>query len=252
MWSATLLGPVLQPPVWIEMPAIVAGALAGALYAQRRGLDLTGVVALSLVSGLGGGILRDVLLARIPLALRDPKYLLAVAVSAAVGAFFAEVVNRMRHALALIDAVSLGLFSVIGAQGALTVGLPMTSAVLLGTITAIGASVCRDVLMGDLPPRMLRRGAPYASAAFVGTIVYIGLAHGTNSPETLAEVPAVAIVLLIRGISLWRGWESPTARDLTPAFLRKPGREASAEGDGASSEASQARPSSHRGDAVEL
>jgi uncharacterized membrane protein YeiH len=160
-----MIAAIVKPPLWIELPAVIAGALAGALFAQKRGLDLIGILALGLVTGLGGGILRDVLLGRVPLALRVPLYLWSVAGAALVGAFFAQAVNRMRLALRLIDAVSLGLFSVIGAQGGLTARLPIPSAILLGTMTGVGGSVLRDVLVGETPPRMLRRGPPYASAA---------------------------------------------------------------------------------------
>jgi uncharacterized membrane protein YeiH len=66
-----VIAAVLDPPLWIELPAVIVGALAGALFAQRRGLDVIGILALALVSGLGGGMIRDILLARVPLALRD-------------------------------------------------------------------------------------------------------------------------------------------------------------------------------------
>jgi uncharacterized membrane protein YeiH len=155
-----MIGAVLQPPLWIELPAVVAGALAGALFAQKRGLDLIGILALALVSGLGGGIIRDVLLARVPLALQDSWYLWAVAGAAVVGAFFAQAAKRMRLAMLLIDAVSLALFSVIGAQGGLSAGLPIPASILLGTITGVGGSVLRDMLVGETPPRMLRCGPP--------------------------------------------------------------------------------------------
>lgn len=211
---------VINPPVWIELPAIVAGALAGALFAQKRGLDAIGILALALVTGLGGGMLRDVLLARIPLALEEPRYLAAVAVAAIVGAFFAEAANRMRHAMVAVDALSLGLFSVIGAERALLADLPLSSAILIGTITGIGGGILRDILVGDVPPRTLRRGAPYASASFVGSSLYVGLVAGLDVPEFTAQLATVALVCLIRGLSLWRGWETPGTPDLTPGFLR--------------------------------
>jgi uncharacterized membrane protein YeiH len=65
-----MIAAVVDPPVWIDVPVIVAGALAGALFAQRRGLDLIGILAIALVNGLGGGILRDVL-GRVPIALES-------------------------------------------------------------------------------------------------------------------------------------------------------------------------------------
>ena len=211
---------VLEPPLWIELPAVIAGALAGALFAQKRGLDVIGVLALALVSGLGGGMVRDVLLARVPLALQESWYLWAVAASAVAGAFFAEAANRMRFGLLLIDAVSLALFSVIGAQGGMSAALPVPASILLGTITGVGGSVLRDVLVGEVPPRMLRRGPPYASAALFGASAYVGLVAGLDVRRFVAQVVAVTLILVVRGIAWWRGWESPEPRDLTPAVLR--------------------------------
>ena len=215
-----MFGQVLEPPLWIELPAVIAGALAGALFGRKRGLDIVGILALALVSGLGGGILRDVLLGRIPLSLRDAWYLWTVAAAALIGAFFANVASRMRYPLQVIDAISLGLFCVIGAQGALTFQLPVPAAILLGTITGVGGSVLRDVLVGNVPPGMLRRGSPYASAAFVAAALYVGLVTGLDVRPVIAQIAAVVLVLLIRGLSLWRGWETPEPRDLTPRFLR--------------------------------
>ncbi len=212
--------PVVNPPVWIELPAVIAGALAGALFAQKRGLDVIGILALAIVSGLGGGMIRDVLLARIPLALQEPRYLVAVAGAAAAGAFFAQAANRMRSLMQLVDAVALGLFSVIGAASAILADLPVPSAIMLGTITGIGGGLLRDVLVGDVPPQTLRRGAPYASAAFLGASLYLGLTIGLDVARVIAQIAAVILVCLVRGIALWRGWEAPAPRDITPRFLR--------------------------------
>jgi uncharacterized membrane protein YeiH len=222
---------VVNPPVWIELPAIIAGALAGALFAQKRGLDVIGVLALAIVSGLGGGMLRDVLLARIPLALEEPMYLVAVGATAIVGGFFAQAANRMRFLMQTIDAVALGLFSVVGAQRAILVDLPIASAIMLGTITGIGGGLLRDILVGDVPPRTLRRGAPYASAAFLGASLYIGLTVGLEVRRVIAQISAVVFVCLIRGVALWRGWESPAPRDFTPTFLRVEPREQAPDAD---------------------
>ena len=217
-----LAAAVLNPPLWIELPAVVAGALAGALFAQRRGLDAVGILALAMVNGLGGGMLRDVLLARVPVALEEPRYLGAVVVAALVGAFFAEAVNRLRHSIVAVDAVALGLFSVIGAQSALNADLPLASAVALGTITGIGGGLLRDILVGDVPPRTLRRGAPYASASLLGSGLYVGLVVGLDVRRFPAQLATVALVCLIRGLSVWRGWETPGTADFTPLFLRRP------------------------------
>lgn len=218
--SWIMVAAVLRPPLWIELPAVVAGALAGALFAKNRGLDLIGILALGLVSGLGGGIIRDILLSRVPLALRSPWYLWTVTGAALVGAFLAGAVNRMRLVLQLIDSLSLALFSVIGAQGGLSRGLPTASAILLGTVTGVGGSVVRDVLVGETPPRMLRRGPPYASAALIGAGLYVALVSRFEVNKVVAELSAVVVICVIRAIAHWRRWESPEPKDLTPGLLR--------------------------------
>lgn len=215
-----MLAAVVDPPLWIELPAVVVGALAGALFAQRRGLDMIGILSLALVSGLGGGMIRDVLLARVPLALRDAWYLWSVLGAALVGAFFAQAARRMRIAMHVVDAISLALFCVIGAQGGLTARLPIPSAIFLGAVTGVGGSVLRDVLVGETPPRMLRRGPPYATAALAGAAVYVGLVAGLDVRKWVAQIVAVIVVLLIRGFAIWRGWETIEPRDMTPAALR--------------------------------
>ena len=125
----------------------------------------------------------------------------------------------MRSLMQLVDAVALGLFSVIGAQSAILADLPIASAIMLGTITGIGGGLLRDVLVGDVPPRTLRRGAPYASAAFLGASLYLGLTSVSMSQGDRADRGRV-LVCLVRGVALWRGWEAPAPRDITPRFLR--------------------------------
>jgi Glycine transporter len=162
----------LDPPLWIELPAVIAGAMAGALFAQKRGLDVIGILALALVSGLGGGIIRDVLLARVPLALRDAWYLWSVAGAALIGAFFAQAANRLHVALLVVDAVALGLFSAIGAQGGLRTDLPIPSAILLGTITGSGGA-CSATYWSARPRRGCsgegRRTHPRPSSGHLST-----------------------------------------------------------------------------------
>lgn len=215
-----MIAAVVDPPLWIELPAVVVGALAGALFAQRRGLDMIGILALALVSGLGGGLIRDVMLARVPLALRDAWYLWCVLGAALVGAFFAQAARRMRLAMHIVDTVSLALFCVIGAQGGLTAQLPIPSAIFLGAVTGVGGSVLRDVLVGETPPRMLRRGPPYASAALAGATAYVALVAGFGARKWMAQIVAVILVCLVRVLAIRRGWETIEPPDLTPAALR--------------------------------
>lgn len=214
---------VVNPPLWIELSAIVAGALSGAVFAARRGLDLIGVLAIALVVGLGGGMIRDILLASVPAALTDPAYLAAVVGAAVVGAFFASAVRLLRWPMIGIDSLSLGLFAVIGTQKALSSGLPPASAVMLGVITGIGGSLLRDLFTGVTPPGAFQRGSPYASVAALAAVVYVVLVRVFDVQKLAAEIVAIGIVLLVRSVAIWRGWTTPGPVDLTPGPLKPRG-----------------------------
>jgi uncharacterized membrane protein YeiH len=118
---------VINPPLWIELSAVVVGAIAGALFATRRGLDLVGILAIAIVAGLGGGMIRDLFLATVPAAFTDPAYLIAVTIAAVVGAFFASAIHWLRWPMNGLESLSLGLFAVIGTQKALSAGLPIAA-----------------------------------------------------------------------------------------------------------------------------
>ena len=152
-------------PVWFEVAAIFAGALAGGMTAVRLRFDITGVMVLAVVNGLGGGIIRDTLLQDYGVfALDEPRALWAVLGAALVAMFFFSAARRLRPALAVIDAFSLALFCVVGADKALVAGLTVVPAIMLGTVTAIGGGMIRDVLC-DREPEILRRGSLSATAA---------------------------------------------------------------------------------------
>jgi uncharacterized membrane protein YeiH len=204
----------------MELTAIVAGALAGAIFAASLRLDAVGIGALAVVGGLGGGVLRDVLLGTVPLALQRPVYLYTVAGAAFIGLFFASLVERLRLLLAMVDTLALGLFATVGASRALLFELPVMSAIMLGVVTGIGGGLLRDVMVGDVPPVALRRGPPYATAALAGSALYVVLEVQTDIATNAIAAGAVVLTGAIRAVGVWRGWVTPGGVDLTPRAIR--------------------------------
>lgn len=140
----------LRVPAAVDLAAIVIGALTGGLLAAREGFAVSGVLLLAVSGGLGGGLIRDVLLASgPPVALTNPAYLPTVAVTAAVTFYFSGWLSRLTGLLVVLDAVTLGFFTVIGAQKAQLAELPNASVVFIGTLTAVGGAVIRDVLLAQ-------------------------------------------------------------------------------------------------------
>jgi uncharacterized membrane protein YeiH len=226
--AATTTIPVTAQPVFLPVPfevaAIFAGALSGAMTAVSRRFDLTGLIVLAVVNGLGGGIIRDLLLQDHGVfALDNPRALVAVLVASLVGAFFFSAAERIRPVLGVIDALSLGLFALVGADKALVAGVSPISSVLLGTITAIGGGIIRDLLC-DREPSVMRRGSLFAVAAISGSTLFVTMVTWLHIAKPLAIVVSATIAIVMRMGSLWLGWESPEPRDFTSHVAGMPMR----------------------------
>jgi len=204
----------LHVPAAVDLAAIVVGALTGGLLAAREGFAVSGVLLLAVSTGLGGGLIRDVLLAEgPPVALTDQAHLPTVAITAAVTFFFSGWLSRLTSLLVVLDAVTLGFFTVVGAQKAQLAGLPSASVVFIGTLTAVGGAVIRDLLLAQRAD-IVQPGPYNAVAALIGAVLLSVLA----GPVGLAQLPvAAAVIALVAGLrvlSVWRGWEAPVALDL--------------------------------------
>src|SRR6185437_108118 len=153
------------------LPILVVGALSGATIAARQRMAVTGVLIMAFCTGLGGGLIRDVLLGRgTPVALTNHLYLPTVTITAAVAFFFAEALSRLTPILLGLDALSLGLFTVIGAEKAQLAHLPAGTVIFLGVVTAVGGSVIRDVFLNE-PLDIMQTGPINAVATLVGACV---------------------------------------------------------------------------------
>ncbi|WP_394833396.1 TRIC cation channel family protein [Pendulispora rubella] len=186
----------------------VIGA-SGALAAVRARLDLFGVVVLAMVTALGGGIARDVLLAiRPPTSLVDWRNLV-VSGGAGLAVFWLHPhVARLRKAVLLADAVGLGLFTTASTVTALDHGAPMHTACLIGMIGGIGGGVLRDVLLREIP--FVLRKEIYALAALPGAMV-VTLGARFALPAGPVSLVGAALICTVRVLALWRHWNAPIA-----------------------------------------
>lgn len=206
-----------QLPLAVDLGAVAIFAATGAMVARQKRYDLVGAVVLALATGLGGALLRDgiFLQAGPPAALRDGRYLAAVVAGAAVGVLFAGVLHRLRLVILVADAVGLGLYGVYGAQKALLADLPILSAVLVGTVNAVGGGILRDVLVRE-EPLIFKSGQFYALAAMAGCAVFalLDVAPGLTTP--LAAGAGVAVTLGLRLGSIRLGWRTGALSEEPP------------------------------------
>ncbi|SCX40570.1 Uncharacterized membrane protein YeiH [Klenkia marina] len=204
---------VLRIPVAVDLAAVVVGALTGGLLAAREGFALSGVLLLGVTGGLGGGLIRDALMGVPAVALTNPAYLPAVGIAAMITFFFSGWLNRTTGLLNTLDALSLGFFTVIGAQKAQLAGLPVASVVFLGVATAVGGAVIRDVLLAQRAD-IVQPGPYNAVAALIGASVLAVLSGPLDLPLLPVAGMTIALVAGLRLLSVHRGWSAPVAIDL--------------------------------------
>ena len=199
---------VSVPPL-IDLLAVLVGGLSGALLAVRKRFDLVGCVSLAIVAGVGGGLIRDVLLQQgPPAALRDSRYLITGFVAAAVGFYRSGSVERVARLLNAVDALNLGIYTVVGALKALTAGLGPVPAVFLGIVTATGGGILRDVLAGEAPT-LFRTGELYATVSAMGSAVFVLLWESGRVSTAVAGVAATALMVVVRLLAVRYGWRAP-------------------------------------------
>ena len=215
----SLVGAVTAPPLAISLMAVFLGGLSGAIFAVQRKFAVTGVLAIAIATGLGGGIIRDLLLGRIPVALTDPSYLPLVVGAAFVGFFFASLVHRGELFLNILDPIWMGLFAVIGAQQTLNADLGSFAAILVGCISAFGGAVLRDLLAGETPQLVLPGPINYL-AAILGAIIYVGMVEWLGADKVVSEWVAIAIVFALRMLALKYGIKAPEPVDV-PHHVRR-------------------------------
>jgi uncharacterized membrane protein YeiH len=200
----------------IDLTGVGANAVLGGVLARGEQLDPVGFGALAILSGLGGGIIRDTLLQRgTPVALTDYAYILTALAGAAV-AFLVHVEGRLwDRVFPFVDALALGCWASAGAQKTLGSGLGWLPAVLLGTITAVGGGALRDIVLRRIPA-VFGGNTLYASSALLASGVLVVL-HDLGHPSVgllVSTVVGAGLTLLAR----WRGWQLPEA------YAWRPGR----------------------------
>jgi len=204
----------LAIPLWLDAVAVGFGGLAGALAARRRGFDIVGVLFLAVIGGLGGALLRDLLL-QVPVrALTAPWLLPSAFLGGLLVAPLLRVVGPLRFrrdvAFVLLDALSLALYSVLGTDRAMTAGLPPISCVFVGTIAGVGGALIRDILINEQPEHF-KPGSFYVLAAIPGCIAYFIL-RSVELPVIVSAAVSILAVVAIRMSSWSLDWQTGRGR----------------------------------------
>jgi uncharacterized membrane protein YeiH len=177
----------------------VVFAFSGALVAARHRMDILGIVLIGVITGIGGGTLRDIILGHPVWWVQNPVELLLCAATGLITRFIGHIPGGRKELAQWADAIGLAAFAVTGAHVAQQAGASFPVVAFMGMLTATGGGVVRDVLTQTRP--MILSGELYATAALVGAALYVFLARYVMAVEWAALL-VFALALIVRGMAI--------------------------------------------------
>ncbi|MDF7641585.1 TRIC cation channel family protein [Bifidobacterium sp. ESL0784] len=201
----------------IEYIATFCCGLLGGLCAVKKKYDFIAILMTVWLTGLGGGIIRDVLLGIFPpVGVSDKGLIITSLLASVTVAIIYPEVDRLKWIMVALDALALGLYAVNGTQKALIYHTSGMTAVFMGLITAIGGGLIRDILINDVPS-VIRDSHWYAVPALIGSVLTVFVTrayqggHIPFSLEVTFDIAIVAFVVILRVLSVRFDWKVPGA-----------------------------------------
>lgn len=194
---------------YFDLLAVLLFSISGSISAIRKKFDFIGVLIVAFFASVGGGLIRDSIFIQSgpPMVVTNSNYLFAILFGFSVSMFFYKKLSKMEMTMKLVDAISLGMYSVVGASAALRAELVPLAAVLIGMFNAVGAGLIRDLLTGEVP-MIFKPGRFYAGAAIVGSSLFTLLYGYFNLDETISGLLAIVSTFLVRILSVRFDWKT--------------------------------------------
>jgi uncharacterized membrane protein YeiH len=196
---------VLQ--IILNYVGIAVFASSGATVGVRKGFDLFGIATLGVLTGVGGGVLRDLLLDRPPYSIQHWPNITVALLAVAIATPLAHVVLRMNTAILVLDAIGMGFFATSGAAIAVDAGATWFAAGIIGMLTAIAGGMLRDVIAGDIP-YVMGPDDLYAIPALLGAATYVVIDY--FGPQWVGVAVGSTVATLLRLAALAFRWRLPT------------------------------------------
>lgn len=209
-----VLSDILPVPLLVQILDLfgtAAFAVTGAFKAIEHKSDIVGIIILATMTGVAGGIIRDVIFGRIPpLAINNPLYLIISVATGVVIFFLYRMLKKHWNLFLKFDAIGLGVFTVIGATFAYNLfGLNFLAMAFAGVLTAVGGGILRDVFVNEVPIVFVKE--LYASASFIGVVIFFGLL-AAGADLNLAAIPSIVAVTALRLLAMKYNWNLPRPR----------------------------------------
>ena len=187
---------------FLDLLGTAVFAATGAMVAARRNMDIFGALVLAFVTAVGGGTIRDAVLGSTPVFwIGDSNYLIIVCLATAITLLGQAWWHKTRHVVMFLDALGLGVFTVIGVEKALSFDVSPMPALIMGVLTGAGGGMIRDMLAGRVP--MVLRSEIYATAVFAGGVLYILMDSYFGLPRTVVAISCASFVFILRMLAVY-------------------------------------------------
>ena len=186
---------------------ITVEAITGALSAGRKDMDIMGAIIIAVVTALGGGTVRDILIGHYPLTwIENPNYIMITIAAALITVIFCTWIRKLTKIFLILDALGLATFAVIGTKIAMDCHFHPVIIAVIAMVNGICGGMLRDILCNDVP--LVLRNELYATVALFASITYMGL-HHLFPNLFIAELVTVALAFLLRIIAIYNHLEIP-------------------------------------------
>lgn len=195
----------------LDLFGTVVFAVTGAFKAIEHKSDLVGIVILATMTGVAGGVMRDLVFGRIPpLAIVNPLYVIITVATGVAMFFLYRALKKHWNLFLKFDAIGLGVFTIIGATFAYNMfGLNFLAMAFAGVLTAVGGGILRDVFVNEMPIVFVKE--LYASASFIGVVIFFVLLSA-GLDLNIAAIPSIIAATALRLLAMKYNWNLPPVK----------------------------------------
>lgn len=191
----------------LDLVGTLVFAVSGTLTAASKRFDVFGAGVIAFVTAVGGGTIRDLLIGSTPVGwMLDLNYLLMIGLAIPLSYFFRSVIQRLRRTLFLFDTIGISLFTILGLQKTLDLGISPIIAIMMGTVSAVFGGVLRDILCNEVP--LIFRKEIYATACIAGACLFLFLRYAGLAYYWTVLVTS-SFIIILRIFAVRKKWSLP-------------------------------------------
>lgn len=192
---------------FIDIVGTMVFAISGALSGRDKKLDFFGIAAVGFITAIGGGTVRDVLLGSTPVGwMNDLIYLSMIGSGILISLLFGKTVLKLRRTFFMFDTIGIAVFTVLGLQKALNLGVHPVIAIMMGMVSAVFGGVIRDIVCNEIP--LIFRKEIYALTCLCGGILFILLRY-SGLDQSINIIVTVCFIVIFRILAVKYKWQLP-------------------------------------------